>query len=342
MPCRPGSQRTDMTASAKAKQADDVRAGAKSDTNGLPGDASAVFPSKPKTTRIKYPVYEPRLTGTAFEPLKYGNGRQKGRLTPVLSTPSTQATTFASNSATRSLRDLHIAIGQHRVQCLPTFSSLTLDSTGAEQGYLPIAVRIGSYLPADHHPLIGRTYSIWAYQTMPVGNEFKLNSTEPHTPIELAAFKQNNEHVSIVPGIGRNPSWENIQRYVQLCPEFALVRNIADLTCLVRYALLLAADAGLYGFDGADVPLGIGFTHQLVEIGERGCHAERFRIYEATGVLPGYGDRKTQGTVEKEKVVREDAVVHSASESSSGDDEIPAVDPEVANRNKRSHWMSSG
>ncbi|KAF2846441.1 hypothetical protein T440DRAFT_501827 [Plenodomus tracheiphilus IPT5] len=280
----------------------------------------------------------PRISKTSFDTGGPANSRLEHWPSPQLSTPataspvgywvapvtasvsSTQPTTatqtpspypLTRNSTSRrlrpSLRDLHLAIGQHRIQYLPTLASFTFDEATAEEGYLPIAVRIGSYLPNDEQPLIWQTYSIWAYQTVPPSGKRPLGDAKPQAPIELTAFDNQDRHVSSIPGIEPGTPWTNIQQHVSLRPEFALVRSLADLASLVRYALLLVANAELHGFDGADIPFDIDFPRKLAEIGERGWYEERFKIYEETGELPGYHARKTWGTLEGAKVMREES-----------------------------------
>ncbi|KAI8942001.1 hypothetical protein NX059_000109 [Plenodomus lindquistii] len=214
--------------------------------------------------------------------------------------PSSQATASPSSLTTTptppppSLRDLHLAIGQHRIHYLPTLSSLTFDSISDSSGYIPLALHIGSYLPSDTHPLIQRTYSIWAYQTVSPLTLHPLANAR--TPIELAAFSARDEHVINIPGIGVAPSWKDIQQYVCLRSEFRLARCLNDVVALVRYALLVAADAGVMGQDDAvRIPFGVGFAHQLVGIGERGWEEERWREFQEVGVL---GERRTWGALE--------------------------------------------
>ncbi|CBX97263.1 hypothetical protein IAQ61_007325 [Plenodomus lingam] len=323
-------------ASIEAPQTLATRGGVNYYANKLPMDTSQAVSCDVNTFHTEI-LSGPRVKQTPFQTLESTKGTHKHSLgtkssllttasaeahssiSPIISTPSTHATTNPPQPPTHSqtdssarkppppsLRDLHLAIGQHRIQYLPNFSSLTYDDATAEDGYLPITVRLGSYLPPDYYPLIGRTYSIWAYQTIPASTTGgpTPSGAAPHAPIELAAFNQRDQHVSHVPGIGSSSSWTNIQHHVHLHPAFALARSVADVACLVRYALLLAADARLYGFEGAGIPFGIGFAHQLVEIGERGWYEERFRILNEVGVLPGYHDRRTWGAVDVDKSKR--------------------------------------
>jgi hypothetical protein len=103
------------------------------------------------------------------------------------------------------------------------------------------------------------------------------------------------------------------------------VRSSAELRCLVRYCLNVAAAQGLENFDGSSIPRHTGFPRVLIGYCKRKWDSDRFRALKHTGVLPEE-NAIWDGAV-KPNVPKAEIVEQFSSSESEVEDEIPAVRP---------------
>ncbi|KAF1847551.1 uncharacterized protein K460DRAFT_426257 [Cucurbitaria berberidis CBS 394.84] len=222
------------------------------------------------------------------------------------------------------IRNLQLAIGRERVPFLPKLSDLKLDVVTEKEDYLPVVMLVGTYISSNPRSNLNGL-EVWAFHT--IQDEDIFPYIEPHTPLELVAFSKAGEHVPNLAGTKPDDTWFQVKQCVQFLPEFGHLRSLAELLCLVRYCLLLAADEQLFGFDGSTIPTDMSFTRKLVDICNRRWDEQRFKTYEETGVMPEF--HEIQKNVPKGKITSREAVeMFSESDESSGEDEIPDTRPE--------------
>lgn len=105
-------------------------------------------------------------------------------------------------------------------------------------------------------------------------------------PIELVPFKADGQHIPDLEGIKLCMTWDRMKAHVDFLPQFSQLNSLGEFVYLVRYCLLLAADAQLIGFDGAMIPKDESFTRYLVDISNRRWNERRFMIHDKTSMLP--------------------------------------------------------
>ncbi|KAJ4363465.1 hypothetical protein N0V83_009759 [Neocucurbitaria cava] len=243
----------------------------------------------------------------------------------------------APKVASSELRDLELAMGIELMQCLPKLSELKFDDvTDDDKDYLPIAMLVGKYIASDPNSEHSGV-EIWAYQRGQGAVVFP--NPMPMPPIELVPFKADGQHIPDLKGIELLMTWDRMTAHVDFLPQFSKLHSLEEFVCLVRYCLLLAADAQLFGFDGAMIPKDESFTRYLVDISNRRWNEHRFMIHDKTSVLPK--DEEMKDVPGSEIPQREAFEMFSASEDSSGEDEIPEVKPEGYEKHlkkRKSKW----
>jgi hypothetical protein len=261
-------------------------------------------------------------------------------------------------AASRNLLDLHIAIGAQHIRFLPQYTDIRYDDCTNLDVHLPVILQIGTYIAASTGPELpssllpasptkkrrGRPLSsptkvkkrvkqteklnnkleIWAHHTLP--KKPKFGEGQPVTPLELLAYDENEQNVEGVPGLEDTATWDDTAKHIRFLPPFKHVRTAAELRCLVRYCLLLAAANNYSNFAGTDIPKDFGFTRVLIDYCKRKWEDDRFRALKHTRVLHEDSDI-WKGAVKLKVPKAENAEQFSASESE-GEDEIPAVKPE--------------
>jgi hypothetical protein len=261
-------------------------------------------------------------------------------------------------AASRNLLDLHIAIGTQYIRFLPQYTDIRYDDCTNLNVHLPVILQIGTYIVAPTGPELpssqlppspmkkrkGRPQAsptkarerakqpdkfnnkleVWAHHTLP--KKLKFGEGQPITPLELLAYDENEQNVEGVPGLEDTATWDVTAKHIRFLAPFQDVRTAAELRCLVRYCLLLAAANNYSNFAGTDIPKDFGFTRVLIDYCKRRWEDDRFRALKHTRVLPEDSDI-WKGAVKLKVPKAEDAEQFSASESE-GEDEIPAVKPE--------------
>jgi hypothetical protein len=258
-------------------------------------------------------------------------------------------------AASHILLDVQTGIGAEYIRFLPKYPEIKYDECTNLDQHLPIIVRVGTYIPAaplgeslpqrsptkkrKGRPLTSPTkpnkkakkadkfndkLEIWAHHT--ILKEPKIGEAKPVTPLELLAYDEDEQNVPDVPGLAIGEPWEVTRKHVRFLPAFKDVGSTAELRCIIRYCLHLAAAHGLHDLDGSSIPKDIGFGRVLIEYCKRKWNDERFQVLEQTGVLPDESDLR-KGVAKLNVPKAEDVEQFSASESE-GEDEIPAVMPE--------------
>jgi hypothetical protein len=261
-------------------------------------------------------------------------------------------------AASRSLLDLHIAIGAQYIRFLPQYTDIRYDDCTDLDVHLPVILQVGTYIPAATElaplpsslprsptkkrrgrPLSSPTKAkkrakrtdkfnnqldIWAHHTLP--KQPKFGEGQPVAPLELLAYDENEQNVEGVPGLEETATWDVTSKYIRFLPPFKDVRTAAELRCLVRYCLLLAAANNHNNFNSTAIPKNFGFARVLIDYCKREWEDDRFRALKHTRVLPQNNDIWI-GAAKLNIPKAENVEQFSASESE-GEDEIPAVKPE--------------
>jgi hypothetical protein len=200
------------------------------------------------------------------------NGSKEYQQVPAID-ESNNAKTPSDSAASRSLLDLHIAIGAQHIRFLPQFSDIEYDECTNPDEHLPIIVRISTYnrkmvvKQGKKADKFNKKLETWAHNF--IAKQLDSSEAQAVTVLDILAYDEDDKHVPDVPGLEENDTWEVKSRHIKLLPPFKEVRSAAELRCLVRYCLYLAAANGLKNFDGSGIPRDIGFPRVLIDYCKR-------------------------------------------------------------------------
>jgi hypothetical protein len=145
--------------------------------------------------------------------------------------------------------------------------------------------------------------------------------------LELNAYSADGKEISNVPGTGLDPSWLDVKYNIDILTPFVGLNSLTELRCLVRYAILLAANARGQIFALSTIPQSSVVTKTLINICKRRWFDERLAIKEATGVTVSESEIWKTAVAPLSLVERSEDVRQYDESDSSGEDEIPHEKP---------------